>query len=161
MISCGKERAACRNIMIKNGVEIDGSASAIQVLTSFHAENILNSGIIIATKGRHHCQQQDAHQNIFSFIMVDFEAIACDRADQQRNYRDDNGISEGIKHRTSEILRRNQCLENFPEDGFPAVIFRAQCRYWYWLPRRSYSKAEMPTKNWQELKSHKKKLFLL
>ena len=25
--------------------------------------------------------------------MVDFEAIACDRADQQRNYRDDNGIS--------------------------------------------------------------------
>ena len=61
MISCGKERAACRNIMIKNGVEIDGSASAIQVLTSFHAD----------------------------------------------------------------------------------------------------SKAEMPTKNWQELKSHKKKLFLL
>ena len=29
MISCGKERAACRNIMIKNGVEIDGSASAV------------------------------------------------------------------------------------------------------------------------------------
>ena len=27
--------------------------------------------------------------------------------------------------------------------------------------RRSYSKAETPTKNWQELKSHKKKLFLL
>lgn len=51
MISCGKERAACRNIMIKNGVEIDGSASAIQVLTSFYAENILNSGIMIATKG--------------------------------------------------------------------------------------------------------------
>lgn len=49
--------------------------------------------------------------------MVDFEAIACDRADQQRNYRDDNGISEGIKHRTSEILRRDQCLEIFQKMG--------------------------------------------
>ena len=38
-------------IMIINGVEIVGSASAIHVLTSPHEVNILNSGIIMATKG--------------------------------------------------------------------------------------------------------------
>ena len=93
------------------------SGNTVLHYRSMFPENKRKILYIDTEQGQHHCQQQDAHQNIFSFIVVDFEAIACDRADQQRNYRDDNGISEGIKHRTSEILRRDQSLEIFQKMG--------------------------------------------
>ena len=55
-------------------------------------------------------------------------------------YRDHNGISERIKHRTSEILRSRCSVWKFSSKmGSRQSIFRAQCRYWYWSPRRSYS----------------------
>ena len=51
MISCGKEREAWRNIMIMNGVEIEGSMKAAIVLTIFSWENIRNIGIMMAANG--------------------------------------------------------------------------------------------------------------
>ena len=51
IISCGKDLALCRNIMIRNGVDNDGSITAVIVLVSFMVENIRNSGIMIAANG--------------------------------------------------------------------------------------------------------------
>ena len=51
MMSLGKLRAACRNSMIMNGVEMDGSTKAAQLLTRPQPEIILNSGIMMATNG--------------------------------------------------------------------------------------------------------------
>lgn len=51
IMSLGKERDACRNSMIINGVEMDGSTNAAQLLTSPQWDIILNRGIIMATNG--------------------------------------------------------------------------------------------------------------
>ena len=51
MISCGKDLEACRNIIIINGVEMDGSINAAMVFTMPNVENIRNMGIITAAKG--------------------------------------------------------------------------------------------------------------
>ena len=51
MISCGKDLALCRNIMIKNGVETVGRINPIVVFSQPAVENIWNKGIIVATKG--------------------------------------------------------------------------------------------------------------
>ena len=51
MMSCGKLLAACRNIRIRNGVDTDGRTRAQKLLIMCHWENILNSGIMIATNG--------------------------------------------------------------------------------------------------------------
>ena len=51
MISFGKLLAACLNIIIRNGVARPGSTKAGQVFTSPTFENMVKSGIIVATKG--------------------------------------------------------------------------------------------------------------
>ena len=50
-ISCGNDRADCRNSRMRNGVEIAGSTSAHVEFTMPNRANIWNSGIIVAANG--------------------------------------------------------------------------------------------------------------
>ena len=51
IMSMGKRLEFCRNSMIKNGVETDGSINPHTLFKSPSLEIILNSGIIVATPG--------------------------------------------------------------------------------------------------------------
>ena len=88
--------------MIINGVEIDGSTSAIQLFTSPIVENILNSGIISATNGSIIAQKKDTHQRILSLVMINLKSVSCDGTYQQGNNCDQNCIPERIKHCKSQ-----------------------------------------------------------
>ena len=86
---------------------MDGSASAIQVFTSDHDRY----------ERKHHCQQQNTHQNILTLIMIDLKSITGNGTDQQCHNRDHDRIAEGIKHRKSKILHVNQGLEILDQIG--------------------------------------------
>ena len=60
---------------------------------------------------KHHCQQQNTHQNILALIMIDLKSITGNGTDQQCHNRDHDRIAEGIKHCKSEILHVDQGLE--------------------------------------------------
>ena len=59
----------------------------------------------------HHRQHQDAHQAVLILVVIDFEAVARDGGNRQREESLQQGGREGVLHRVEHVLLSKQILQ--------------------------------------------------
>ena len=56
---------------------------------------------------QHHGQQQNAHQDVFALVMINFKAITGNGTNQQCKKRKQNRVAERVRHGEPQVLIRN------------------------------------------------------